>query len=158
MHLTRFSDYSLRLLLYLAVHQDRRVSVQEVSDAYGVSPHHMVKIVQLLVRKGLVASTRGRGGGLRLKRPPEEINVGALVRMTEPHLNLVECFDRNRNTCPIDGACGLKGTLVEARRAFLAVLDRRTLADYAVRAPQLIRLWRGATADRDPAGTRRAGR
>jgi Rrf2 family nitric oxide-sensitive transcriptional repressor len=140
--LTRFSDYSLRVLLYLAAHDDRLVPVDEVSQAYGVSKHHLVKVVQALVDGGLVASTRGRGGGLQLKRRPADINVGALVRATEPHMNLVECFDRSSNTCPIEPACGLKHVLRDARRAFLEVLDRSTLADFVPRAPQLIRLWR----------------
>jgi len=139
--LTQFSDYSLRLLLYLAAHPDRLVPIDEVSRAYGVSHHHLVKIVQLLVDRQLVASTRGRGGGLRLNRQPAEINVGALVRITEPHFDLVECFDRTTNTCPIEPACGLKQVLPDARRAFLDVLDGRTLADFLPRAPELIRLW-----------------
>ena len=142
MQLTRFSDYSLRVLLDLAAHDDHLVSVDEVSRAYGISRHHVVKVVQRLVEQDLVASSRGRGGGLRLNRRPADINVGALVRATEPHLNLVECFDRAENTCPIDQACGLKGVLKNAQRAFLAVLDGATLADFAPRAPQLIRLWR----------------
>jgi len=140
--LTRFSDYSLRLLLYLAAHPDRLVPVPEVSRAYGVSPHHMVKIVQLLVDKKVIFSVRGRGGGLRLNRPPAEINLGELVRVTEPNFRLVECFDLEHNTCPIEPACGLKHTLMEAQRAFLKVLDGRTLADFQPRAPQLIRLWK----------------
>jgi len=139
--LTRFSDYSLRVLLYLATHQDRLVSIQEVSRAYGVSHHHLVKVVQRLLEKELIASTRGRGGGLRLNRPPAAINIGALVRATEPHFDLVECFDRATNTCPIDSACGLKGVLRNAQAAFLKVLDDRTLADFLPRAPELIRLW-----------------
>ena len=141
MQLTQFSDYSLRLLLYLAAHPDRLVPIEEISRAYGVSHHHLVKIVQLLVDRQLIASTRGRGGGLRLNRPPAEINVGALVRLTEPHFDLVECFDRTTNTCPIEPACGLKQVLRDARRAFLDVLDGRTLADFLPRAPELIRLW-----------------
>ena len=141
MQLTQFSDYSLRLLLYLAAHPERLVPIDEVSRAYGVSHHHLVKIVQLLVDRQLVASTRGRGGGLRLNRQPADINVGALVRITEPHFDLVECFDRTTNTCPIEPACGLKQVLRDARRAFLDVLDGRTLADFLPRAPELIRLW-----------------
>ena len=146
MQLTRFSDYSLRILLYLAAHDDRLVPVEEVSRAYGVSRHHLVKVVQRLVDEDLISSTRGRGGGLRLNRPPAEINVGALVRATEPHLNLVECFDRETNTCPIDQACGLKRVLRDAQRAFLDVLDASTLADFVPRAPQLIRLWKPRVA------------
>ena len=140
MTLTKFSDYSLRLLLYLAVHGDRLVSVGEVSRAYRVSPHIMVKVVQLLVEDGLVASVRGRHGGLRLDKAPGKINVGRLIRSTEPGWDVVECFDRDRNTCPIDSACGLKGALKRAQRAFLSVLDDHTLADFLPRAPSLIRL------------------
>jgi Rrf2 family transcriptional regulator, nitric oxide-sensitive transcriptional repressor len=142
--LTRFSDYSLRVLLYLGTHQDRVVSIREVSRAYGVSHHHLVKVVQRLLEKDLIASTRGRGGGLRLNRPPAAINIGALVRATEPHFDLVECFDRKTNTCPIEAACGLKGVLRNAQTAFLKVLDDRTLADFLPRAPELIRLWKAS--------------
>jgi Rrf2 family nitric oxide-sensitive transcriptional repressor len=138
--LTKFSDYSLRLLLYLGLHSDRLVSVGEVSRAYRISPHIMVKSVQLLVREGLVASVRGRNGGLRLAKPPSEINVGRLLRLTEPGWDLVECFDLARNTCPIEPACGLKGVLTRAQGAFLGVLDRHTLADFMPRAPKLLQL------------------
>ena len=140
MKLTKFSDYSLRLLLYLAVHPERVVSVREVSRAYGVSPHIIVKAVQLLVEQGLIVSVRGRRGGLRLAKEPSEINVGAVVRSTEPTLDLVECFDLATNTCPIEPACGLKGVLTRAQRAFFGVLNEHTLADFVPRAPALIRL------------------
>ena len=96
--------------------------------------------MQLLVEQELIASVRGRNGGLRLNKPPAEINVGRLIRRTEPGWDLVECFDAARNTCPIDGACGLKGALKRAQRAFLDVLDDHTLADFLPRAPALIRL------------------
>jgi Rrf2 family nitric oxide-sensitive transcriptional repressor len=142
MQLTLFSDYSLRVLLYLTMHGDRRVTLAEMSSAYGISQHHLVKVVQRLVEEGLIESTRGRGGGLRLARPPGEINVGQVVRVTEPHLNLVECFDAQTNTCPIDRACGLKQVLLRAQAAFLDELERHTLADFAPRAPALIKLWR----------------
>ena len=140
MTLTKFSDYSLRLLIYLAVHRERLVPVCEVSRANDVSSHVMVKVVQLLVQEGLVASVRGRHGGLRLDKAPSEINVGRLIRRTEPGWDLVECFDRTRNRCPIESACGLKGALKQAQRAFLGVLDDHTLADFLPRAPSLIRL------------------
>jgi Rrf2 family nitric oxide-sensitive transcriptional repressor len=142
MQLTLFSDYSLRVLLYLTMHGDRRVTLAEMSTAYGISQHHLVKVVQRLVEEGLLESTRGRGGGLRLARPPGDINVGQVVRVTEPHLNLVECFDAPTNTCPIDRACGLKQVLLRAQAAFLDELERHTLADFAPRAPALIKLWR----------------
>jgi Rrf2 family nitric oxide-sensitive transcriptional repressor len=142
MQLTYFSDYSLRLVLYLAMHPDRLVSVQEVSRAYGISHHHLVKVVQLLVDKGLLASVRGRRGGLRLKRRPEEINVGAVVRVTEPHFDIVECFNGETNTCPIAPACGLMSVFQQAQRSFLDVLDRHTIADFLPRRNALLKIWK----------------
>ncbi len=147
MQLTQFSDYSLRLMLYLGAHPDRLVPVSEVSRSYGISHHHLVKVVQRLVEAELVASVRGRRGGLRLKRDPRAINIGSLIRLTEPHFNLVECFDPETNSCPIDGACGLKGVLKRARGAFLHVLDQYTVADFLTRGPALLKLWRPAALD-----------
>ncbi len=92
-HLTQFSDYSLRLVLYLACHPEQVVSVDEMSRAFGISRHHLVKVVQTLTDLGVVEAQRGRGGGMRLAMRPSEINVGWLVRRTEPHFDLVECFD-----------------------------------------------------------------
>lgn len=153
MNLTKFSDYSLRLLLYLALHEGRTVSIAEVSRAYGVSPHILVKAAQLLVAEGLVSTVRGRRGGLRLNKAPSEINIGSLIRKTEPTWDLVECFDSASNTCPIEPACGLKGALKRAQRAFLGSLDEYTLADFLPRAPSLIRLL-NASLDRRPASPR----
>lgn len=141
MQLTLFSDYSLRVLLYLAAHRDRRVALREISAAYGISQHHLVKVVQRLIEEQLVESVRGRGGGLSLARAPSDISVAAVVRLTEPHLNLVECFDARTNTCPIDPACGLKKALQRAQEAFFAELERYTLADFTARGPALIKLW-----------------
>jgi len=142
MQLTLFSDYSLRVLLYLTMHRDRRVALSEISAAYGISQHHLVKVVQRLISEGLIESARGRGGGLRIGREPADINVADVVRLTEPHMNLVECFDEKGNTCPIDPACGLKQALLRAQRAFLKELAAHTLADFAPRAPALISLWK----------------
>jgi Rrf2 family nitric oxide-sensitive transcriptional repressor len=142
MQLTQFSDYSLRLALYLATHPGQLVTLQEVSEAYGISQHHLVKVTGRLIEHGVVVGVRGRRGGLRLNRAPEAINIGELVRTTEPHFNLVECFDPDTNTCPIDKACGLKRVLRQAQAAFLGELDRHTLAEFLPRAPALIRLWR----------------
>ncbi len=141
MQLTLFSDYALRVLLYLTMHRDRRVALPEISAAYGISQNHLVKVVQLLTEQGWVESVRGRGGGLRLAREPADINVATVVRRTEPHLNLVECFDGRTNTCPIDRACGLKRVLKRAQEAFMKELEQHTLADFAPRAPALINLW-----------------
>lgn len=142
MQLTLFSDYSLRVLLYLSTHHERRVPLPEISAAYGVSQHHLVKVVQRLVDERLVESVRGRGGGLRLGRPARDINVAAVVRLTEPNLTLVECFDARSNACPIAAACGLKTALARAQNAFFAELEQYSLADFSSRGPALIQLWR----------------
>lgn len=141
MQLTLFSDYSLRILLYLTMHRERRVALPEIAAAYGISQNHLVKVVQRLIEEGWVESVRGRGGGLSLAREPGDINVATVVRTTEPHLNLVECFDAATNTCPIDPACGLKRALLRAQEAFFKELEQHTLADFAPRAPALIKLW-----------------
>ncbi len=140
MHLTQFSDYALRVALYLACHPETRVSVEEISRAYGISRHHLVRVVQSLNELGVVESQRGRGGGMRLARDPSEINVGWLIRRTEPHFHLTECFDPATNTCPIAPACGLKGALLRAQQAFLAVLDEYTLDQFLQQRPALVPL------------------
>jgi Rrf2 family nitric oxide-sensitive transcriptional repressor len=142
MRLTKLTDYSLRVLIYLAAHPDRPVPIAELSRAYRVSPHLVVKATQRLMEDGSIATTRGRRGGLRLGKAPALINVGALVRRTEPHWDLVECFNRATNTCPIEPACGLKGALSRAERAFAAVLDEYTLADFLPQAPAVKELLR----------------
>jgi Rrf2 family nitric oxide-sensitive transcriptional repressor len=139
-HLTQFSDYSLRLALYLACHPERIVSVDEVSRAFGISRHHLVKVVQTMTDLGVVDAQRGRRGGMRLAMRPSEINLGWLIRQTEPHLNLVECFDPATNTCPIAPACGLKGALHRAQQSFLSVLDEYTLDDFQTQRRELVRL------------------
>ena len=116
------------------------VSVDEVSRAFGISRHHLVKVVQTLTELGVVEAQRGRGGGMRLAMRPGEINVGWLVRRTEPHLDLVECFDLATNTCPIAPACGLKGVLQRAQQAFLKVLDEYNLDDFQSRRRDLVAL------------------
>jgi Rrf2 family transcriptional regulator, nitric oxide-sensitive transcriptional repressor len=137
--LTRYTDYSLRTLLYLALHPDRDVPVSEVGQAYRVSEHHLAKVARGLSQAGLVAVRRGRAGGLRLNQPPEEIVIGAVVRLTED-LTLLECFDAEVNTCALTPACALKAALEEARRAFLEALDGYTLADMTRRGSALRRL------------------
>jgi Rrf2 family nitric oxide-sensitive transcriptional repressor len=139
-HLTQFSDYSLRLVLYLACHPQRTVSAEEVSRAFGISRHHLVKVVQRLAELGVLEAQRGRGGGMQLAMRPSEVNVGWLIRRTEPHFDLVECFDPGTNTCPIAPACGLKGALSLAQQAFLGVLDRYTLDQFLARRDELVTL------------------
>lgn len=144
MQLTLFSDYALRILLFLAVHEGEVVSVARMARAYRTSRNHMVKVAHLLVKLELVESVRGRGGGLRLALPMEQINLGQVVRQTEPHFELVECFNDATNTCPISPACNLKGVLFRAQRAFMAELDALTLADLMGKGPELNKLWEAA--------------
>ncbi|WP_176593528.1 Rrf2 family transcriptional regulator [Sphingobium sp. EM0848] len=124
MKLTLFTDYSMRVLLYLAARPDRLSSIAEVAQAYDISQNHLMKVVNDLARAGYIESLRGRGGGIRLGRKPAEINLGELVRHTEGGFDLVDC-----GNCVIAPACRLTGVLKEALDAFLAVLDRYTLAD-----------------------------
>lgn len=129
MQLTQFTDYSLRVLLYLSAHRDRPVAIGEIAKAYGISHHHLVKVVQNLSRMEWVATVRGRGGGIRLNREPESITVASVVRSTEPSLDLLECFDAATSTCPLTGACTLQGILTRARNDFIEALEAHTLAD-----------------------------
>ena len=137
MRLTTFTDYSLRVLIYLGLHRDRLATIGEIAGAYGISEHHLVKVVHHLAQRGYVATTRGKGGGMRLAQPPAEINVGAVVRGTEETDRLVECFDPAASACRIESACVLKGVLGRAVDAFFATLERCTLADLLVTAPKL---------------------
>jgi Rrf2 family nitric oxide-sensitive transcriptional repressor len=148
MHLTQFSDYALRVALYLGCHPGVPVSVAEISRAYGISRHHLVKVVQSLTALGVVESRRGRGGGMRLSMHPSEIKLGWLIRRTEPDLSLVECFDPAANTCPIAPACGLKGALHRAQQAFLDVLDEYSLARLLERRSDLAALLEGPPRSR----------
>ena len=155
MRLTQFTDYALRTLLYLSVQGDRAVPLTEIARSYGVSYNHLVKVAGSLVELGLVASVRGRSGGFRLACAPDQINIGWLVRRTEPDFHLVECFDEETDQCPITPACRLKLVLVEAQASFLTVLDGYTLADFPASPTnrgRLVQLW----ADR-PAATVAAG-
>jgi Rrf2 family transcriptional regulator, nitric oxide-sensitive transcriptional repressor len=140
MQLTQFSDYAMRTVLYLGCRPDKLVSVDEISRAFGVSRHHLVRVVQSLTELGLVTAQRGRGGGMRLAKDPSEINVGWLIRRTEPHFHFVECLDPETNTCPIAPACGLKGAISRAQQAFLDVLDEYTLDQFVKRKADLLPL------------------
>ncbi|MCU0763549.1 MAG: Rrf2 family transcriptional regulator [Hydrogenophaga sp.] len=131
MHLTHWTDYSLRVLMYCAVHAGRQqpVTITEIAEVHGISRSHLTKIVVALAGQGWLETTRGRGGGLRLLRPAAEVRLGDVVRQTETDFTMVECFDPERNTCRIDGQCRLKGVLHSALASYLAVLDGVTLAD-----------------------------
>lgn len=140
MHLTRYTDYSLRVLMFLAAKGEERSTITEIAERFTISRNHLMKVVQDLNHKGYITTIRGKHGGLQLKRDPEDIVLGTLVRETERDLALVECLGNN-NECLITPGCRLRPVLVEALDAFLGVLDRYTLADLLEHhRPQLIRL------------------
>ncbi|MCG2839851.1 Rrf2 family transcriptional regulator [Sandaracinobacter sp. RS1-74] len=135
MRLTRYTDYAMRTLMHLAQQPARLSSISEIADAHRISRNHLMKVVNDLANAGYVASTRGRNGGIRLARPAEEMNVGAIIRHTEADLALLDCA-----TCRLAPACGLACALDKALKAFLSVLDGYTLADLGSRRGDLGRL------------------
>jgi len=151
MRLTNFTDYTLRVLIYLGAHQreGRLATIGDVAAAYGISDNHLMKIVHHLATQGYVETTRGKGGGMRLARAPESINIGDVVRGAEEDLAVVECFRRGNPECPIAPACALQGILGRALSAFFEVLDGKTLADLLVPQAQLIRIFRDAGKRRE---------
>jgi len=129
MRLTDYTDYTLRVLMFCAVHTDRPISIAEIADGHGISKNHLMKIVNDLARQGLLETTRGRGGGLRLLRDPASIGVGDVVRAAETDFRLVECFDPSSNACTLAPGCRLKGLFGRALQAYFQTLDGATLAD-----------------------------
>ena len=145
MHLTIFTDYTLRVLIHLGVHQreDRLTTISDIAAAYGIPGDHLRKIVHHLAKKGYVETLRGKGGGMRLARAPEQINLGEVVRESERDQALVECFQRNsKKTCSIVSVCALRGILERAMHAFFDELDRHTLANLLEPRSDLIRMFR----------------
>lgn len=140
MQLTQFSNYAMRTLMYCALRRDGLCRVREIAEAYHISEHHLMKVVQVLGHIGMVETVRGRGGGIRLAREPHEIVVGDVVRATEGKMNLVECFDEATSTCPISEACRFRQALHRALEAFFLVLDGYTLADLVATPAPLIEL------------------
>lgn len=132
MQLTQFTDYGLRSLMYLAAQPDKLCSVREIAEHYAISRNHLVKVVHYLAQLGYVTSSKGKGGGIRLARKPEELRLGDLVLALESNMYLVECFNRETNTCSIISVCKLKHFLVDASRAFIEALNQHTLADAVV--------------------------
>mgnify|MGYP001601178415 CR=1 FL=1 len=129
MRLTTFTDYSLRVLMYLALQDDRLATIQEIATAYGISESHLMKVVHQLARSGVVETVRGKGGGLRLALEPAQIRLGRVVRQAESDGPIVECLSGEPARCRIAPICRLPGVLVRAFDALYAELDRYTLAD-----------------------------
>ncbi len=136
MQLTRFSDYALRVLMYVHAAGDRLVTIEEIAVSYGISKPHLMKVVSALTRAGYLAAVRGRSGGVTLARPAEKIRLGDVVRDTEPDLALVECLGSD-SQCAINECCRLPNILKRALGAFLAELDQHTLASIALRPKEL---------------------
>jgi Rrf2 family nitric oxide-sensitive transcriptional repressor len=128
MRLTTYTDYTLRVLIRLAVRPRDLTTISEIADSYGISENHLTKVVHKLGVAGYIETVRGRNGGLRLLKKPGDINVGEIVRRTEPDFDLVPCFAES-SACAIEPACVLKDALADARDAFVASLERYTLAD-----------------------------
>ena len=131
MKLTAFTDYSLRVLIYLATDTTRRSTIAEIAESFGVSENHLVKVVHFLGKQGWIETVRGKGGGIRLAMPPEQVGIGRVVRDAEGAAMPAECFSEDGGHCVISGCCRLKNVLGDAVKAFYAVLDRCTLADLA---------------------------
>lgn len=129
MRLTAYTDYTLRTLMYLALNRDRLVTIQDIADLHGISKNHLMKVVHQLGRSGVVETVRGRSGGLRLNREPAKINIGEVVRNSEPDFYMAECFDSSNTDCSYSSNCALKGVLGSATQAYLDVLDNVTLED-----------------------------
>lgn len=129
MHLTTFTDYGLRTLMYLAAEPDKLCSVREVAEHYDISRNHLVKVVHKLSQLGYVASTKEKGGGIRLARDPGDLYLGDLISSLEPNMNVVECFSEETNTCKVSSSCQLKYFLGDANQAFIRSLNSHTLAD-----------------------------
>jgi len=141
--LTTFTDYSLRVLIYLGARSDQRAAVGDIADAYGISKHHLMKVILFLADEGYVVTTRGRGGGVQLKLGPDRIRIGEVVRKSEADSVLVECFSTDASKCHIESACKLRSAFYKAAQAFYAVLDTYTLADLVANRAVLVRLLHG---------------
>jgi Rrf2 family transcriptional regulator, nitric oxide-sensitive transcriptional repressor len=128
MRITLWTDYALRKLIYVGTKTDAPATIAEIAKTFGVSRTHLMKIVNRLAQQGYLDTVRGRGGGIRLARPPSTIRVGAVVRDTEEDLAVMGCL-RGSGFCRIEGCCVLRRALREATSAFLTVLDGYTLAD-----------------------------
>ena len=128
MKLTTFTDYSLRVLIYLAARPRQRATIAETAAAFGISQNHLTKVVHFLARHGWIETVRGKGGGMRLAAAPADINLGEVVRSIEPDFSLVDCLTTAKS-CTLTGSCRLTGIVSDALQSFMAHLDRHSLAD-----------------------------
>jgi Rrf2 family nitric oxide-sensitive transcriptional repressor len=135
MRLAEYTDYTLRVLMYCAAHRDERLTIADLAERHALSKNHLMKIVNDLARQGLLETTRGRGGGLRLVEDPANIRIGDIVRACETDFRLVECFDPSTNACTLSPSCRLKHLLDSALQSYFETLDGATLADLAQPAP-----------------------
>jgi Rrf2 family nitric oxide-sensitive transcriptional repressor len=135
MRLSEYTDYTLRVLMYCAAHRERLVTIGELAEQHGLSKNHLMKVVNDLARQGLIETTRGRGGGLRLLKEARSITIGDVVRATETDFRLVECFDPSTNTCALSPHCRLKQLFDSALKGYFAALDGATLADLTTGLP-----------------------
>jgi Rrf2 family transcriptional regulator, nitric oxide-sensitive transcriptional repressor len=140
MRLTKFTDYGLRVLMYVAQAPEGRATIAQIAGAFRISQHHLVKVVHALGRHGFLRNSRGRRGGLRLARPADEINLGDVVRAMEAGDLPAECFYRETNTCLLAGGCGLQDALREAVAGFYDVLGKYSLAELRISPRRLQRL------------------
>ncbi len=149
MRLTSFTDYSLRVLMYLALQPERLATIPEIARAYAISENHLMKVVHQLAKNGVIETVRGKGGGIRLARPAAEIRLGVVVRQAEGDAPIVECMG-DMSQCNLTPACKLKGVLSEAFSALYAVLDRYTLADMVAEPEVMTRLIKFEPARQKP--------
>jgi len=136
MQLTRYTDYSLRVLIYLSLNRERSSTISEIAEYYKISRNHLVKVVHNLSLKKYINSSRGKGGGLKLAHNPGDIIVGSVVRDTEPNFHIAECFNEVHDDCSVESICQLKNILSTAASNFLNTLDGFTVADIIADGPQ----------------------
>ncbi|MED0717032.1 BadM/Rrf2 family transcriptional regulator [Aeribacillus composti] len=142
MRLTNYTDYSLRVLIYIGTKNREELSnIKEIADVYGISKNHLMKVIYQLGKNGYIETIRGRNGGFRLARPASEINIGDVVRKTEEDFHLVECFNEKNSECVITSVCRLRHVFQQALQAYLQVLDQYTLADLIINQNELKHLF-----------------
>jgi Rrf2 family nitric oxide-sensitive transcriptional repressor len=129
MQLAAFTDYGLRCLMYLAAHDERQCTVREISGYFGISHHHLVKVVHRLGQHGFITTKKGKGGGIRLAGPASAYKLGDVAQALEPDMEMAECFNAKKNTCRLSGGCGLKHAIAEASRSFIGIMNEYTLAE-----------------------------